>query len=376
MDDNDRHRHQHHQHHHHHHSHEPHERFAPPPVCPVEHLSAAVQSLDTVRALHSTVVSLRSALEEAHREIDQLKKQIAIGVDIDSGKEFRRSQDNLDKIETDRTPTTRPTTESPKVPSARKSRRLSGNVQKHSAGSYSIRVLPEDIRIVSAATAAEGSTENQRKSKMASKIDVQIKVSSNFKPHKRGSDEVASAENTAGSSSEMITTESDSHADTDPASDVDTRAEGAAAVVVPLAPQNDDDEEGSADRRNVTPPKRTPSSEGENSVFEDANAKAQHGPIQTEPSEEVDDIELIFSADDKDFEQQQDDEDLVSITGDYEPWEKTGKSGTPVLVNFGSIGSDTDAGAGAVGGPVATGSGASMFDMGREDSYDSFYPVS
>lgn len=54
--------------------------------------------------------------------------------------------------------------------------------------------------------------------------------------------------------------------------------------------------------------------------------------------EEVDDIELIFSSDDKEYPQ----EDLVSISY-YEPWQACGQSGTPVLLNFGRIGSD-DAG--------------------------------
>lgn len=54
--------------------------------------------------------------------------------------------------------------------------------------------------------------------------------------------------------------------------------------------------------------------------------------------EEVDDIELIFSSDDKEYPQ----EDLVSISY-YEPWQVCGQSGTPVLLNFGRISSD-DAG--------------------------------
>lgn len=61
----------------------------------------------------------------------------------------------------------------------------------------------------------------------------------------------------------------------------------------------------------------------------------------SENHEEVDDIELIFSADDKDFAQ----EDLVSI-GDYEPWEKAGTSDTPVLVNFTELPSDQESSAG------------------------------
>lgn len=198
--DHDAERHQQHRQQHHHHHHHSHERFEPPPICPVEHLSAAVQSLDTVRALHSTVVSLRTALEEAHREIDQLKKQIRIGEDIESGKEFRRSLDNLSDRPATVTAEVRSSSAARKsgptgcstAPSGRKSRRLSGSSssssrkpppppptqkqhqpQKH--GSYSIRVHPEDIRITS------GSCGPEHRKPMASKIDVQIKVSSNFK---------------------------------------------------------------------------------------------------------------------------------------------------------------------------------------------------
>lgn len=52
--------------------------------------------------------------------------------------------------------------------------------------------------------------------------------------------------------------------------------------------------------------------------------------------EGLDDIELIFSSDDKELPQ----EDLVSISY-YEPWQLCGKSGTPILVNFNSISSET-----------------------------------
>lgn len=51
--------------------------------------TVAFQSLDTVRALHRTVVSLRKALEKAHREIDSLKKQITVKDDIEEGKKYR-----------------------------------------------------------------------------------------------------------------------------------------------------------------------------------------------------------------------------------------------------------------------------------------------
>lgn len=54
--------------------------------------TVAIQSLDTVRALHQTVVSLRKALEEAHREIDTLKKRITVNEDIEEGKKYREHQ--------------------------------------------------------------------------------------------------------------------------------------------------------------------------------------------------------------------------------------------------------------------------------------------
>lgn len=53
--------------------------------------------------------------------------------------------------------------------------------------------------------------------------------------------------------------------------------------------------------------------------------------------DEVDDIELILSSDDKEYPQ----EDLVSISY-YEPWQLCGQSGTPVLVNFNNISSDNE----------------------------------
>lgn len=55
--------------------------------------TVAFQSLDTVRALHQTVVSLRKALEDAHREIDTLKKHITVKDDIEEGKRYREQEE-------------------------------------------------------------------------------------------------------------------------------------------------------------------------------------------------------------------------------------------------------------------------------------------
>lgn len=82
-------------------------------------------------------------------------------------------------------------------------------------------------------------------------------------------------------------------------------------------------------------------SEGDNSVFTDGHVtptEPEMGAVggvvaprkpQADVQEEVDDIELIFSSEDKDFAQ----EDLVSFT-EYEPWQEPGGTGTPILVKF------------------------------------------
>lgn len=51
----------------------------------------------------------------------------------------------------------------------------------------------------------------------------------------------------------------------------------------------------------------------------------------------MDDIELILSSDDKEYTQ----EDFVSISY-YEPWQLSGQTGTPVLVNFNNISPDNE----------------------------------
>lgn len=134
------------------------------------------------------------------------------------------------------------------------------------------------------------------------------------------------------------------------------------------------------------------SSEGDNSVFGESTTKATDpAPSvkkQQENSEEVDDIELIFSSDDKDYGQ----DDLVSIGGDYEPWEKAGSSGTPILMNFATVGSDQETDVNfnrdvQMEGEQLLRSTSDMVDqenrgpsndsveIHRDDSYDTFDPV-
>ncbi|ETN64840.1 hypothetical protein AND_003404 [Anopheles darlingi] len=58
--------------------------------CPYSDSSSSLQSyvrpFDTVRALHETVVSLRTALEESRREVDQLRQQITVRDTVEQGR--------------------------------------------------------------------------------------------------------------------------------------------------------------------------------------------------------------------------------------------------------------------------------------------------
>lgn len=51
--------------------------------------SIPIQPIDTVHALHQTIVHLRDALDAANHEIVTLKKQITVNDDIELGKQYR-----------------------------------------------------------------------------------------------------------------------------------------------------------------------------------------------------------------------------------------------------------------------------------------------
>lgn len=148
------------------------------PECPVEHLSAAIQSLDTVRALHQTVVSLRAALEDAHREIEHLKKHISINVDIDNGKVFRQSADNLNTLDTDTATANKPAT-------VKLDKRF-----VRDCGVYKLH--------------PRSTSDADRRRPMASKIDVKIKVSSNIKLNEVGSSTSEEATTTDNNSGKLV----------------------------------------------------------------------------------------------------------------------------------------------------------------------------
>lgn len=70
------------------------------------HLLHTLESLDTVRALHQTVVALRKALESSQLEIQKLKKQITVQHEVDDGKTFKNEQDPIPRNKVQ--PTTKP----------------------------------------------------------------------------------------------------------------------------------------------------------------------------------------------------------------------------------------------------------------------------
>ncbi|XP_053670371.1 uncharacterized protein LOC128720703 [Anopheles nili] len=59
-------------------------------------LQSYVRPFDTVRALHETVVSLRTALEESRREVDQLRQQINVRDTVEQGRSVSRASVSKD----------------------------------------------------------------------------------------------------------------------------------------------------------------------------------------------------------------------------------------------------------------------------------------
>lgn len=165
--------------------------------------SVALQSLDTVRALHQTVVSLRTALEDAHREIETLKKQIVITNDIEEGKKFREQIVEDVPIETATNQTIDQTQnsdndesdEDDEVPEATDTvHDKEEECEKHSKSrkqvtSTATRIFIDNHRIRNSekttvtlpAITTEQHHYSARTPRMASKIDVKIKLSSNIK---------------------------------------------------------------------------------------------------------------------------------------------------------------------------------------------------
>lgn len=168
----------------------------------------AIRSIDTVRSLHQTVVSLRTALDESRQEIEKLKKQILINSEIQDARQCNHpinlSQQidykalgekvsELEKIYYKAHPKGHSSQEDLTAPTKVDSELLSdenkattsaeslNKVRKGDGYKKTISLVP-DITIStqnlndSNISATGGNTNNQ----MASRIDVKIKVSSNI----------------------------------------------------------------------------------------------------------------------------------------------------------------------------------------------------
>lgn len=161
----------------------------------------AVRSIDTVRALHQTVVSLRSALDESRQEIEKLKKQIIVNSEIQDARpcvhpgivsqsiDYKTLGDKVSELEkiyykSHPKPIEEATNESSTCNAKEevvKDVVPKPNSDAKRASNFSlvphISISTQNINDTSThATGGGGSANNQ----MASRIDVRIKVSSNI----------------------------------------------------------------------------------------------------------------------------------------------------------------------------------------------------
>uniref|UniRef100_A0A1B0EVV8 Uncharacterized protein n=1 Tax=Lutzomyia longipalpis TaxID=7200 RepID=A0A1B0EVV8_LUTLO len=323
--------------------------------CPVGtsvNFCPAVHSLDTVRALHQTVVSLRTALDDARREIDKLKRQIHVQTDIEQGKIYRTNQPGQKDEEV----------------KSEKSVRIT-KCTKDNEKTPRVTIDP----VVSVTAEPSGGDIHEGKIRgMASKIDVKIKVSSNIHVDSSSSSEQnthrSSQEEQEPPCQEDVEQKDDPGASKPPEESQEKtetfKTEGKSLKIHVTSEENltlvktgdeinitqnsnenlhlDIDDNSMSDGDNsvftegAITPAENPTAADEAAREDKAQAEDDKEETEKKEQEEVDDIELIFSSDDnKDLMQ----EDLVSIS-DYEPWQAPGSSGTPVLVNYCSLPSE------------------------------------
>lgn len=358
----------------------------------------AIRSIDTVRALHQTVVSLRSALDESRQEIEKLKKQIIINNEIQDARPCHHpdvaSQSSIDyKTLGDKVSELEKIYFKSHPKEATDDEHVEADVKKNETKAKS------DAKKVSLAPAISISTQNINdtsthhstggSNQMASRIDVKIKVSSNINVDGNDTSTDASerSDSPAQPPSETDTKEDDAKST---ASEKKTKRVTPPKVEVEMyedSNTNTFNVDGknvkirvtSEDNVNVTRSNDRISiqqssseylnldiddmSEGDNSVFtegattpieqrlqqvedfgsdneaaadEDGELPREEREDNEDIPEEVDDIELIFSSEDnKDAIQ----EDLVSLS-EYEPWQESGDPGQPVLTKFSTLTSE------------------------------------
>lgn len=195
---------------------------------PIENISSvALQSLDTVRSLHQTVVSLRTALEDARREIETLKKQIVITNDIEEGKKYReqivndvpielatnlnadqssnqsQSEDSENGEDDESNATEIKENKEHEQHSKQTRKQITSTATRIFIDDHRIR-NSEKTKVILPINTTEQQHYSARTPRMASKIDVKIKLSSNIKldscndSSSNCSDATTSAESTSG----------------------------------------------------------------------------------------------------------------------------------------------------------------------------------
>lgn len=357
----------------------------------------ALQSIDTVRALHQTVVSLRSALDESRQEIEKLKKQIIINNEIQEArpchhpdiasqsidyKTLGEKVSELEKIYYK----TYPRNEAKEVTFTDEAPTSGADVKKTDAKSDAKRTsqfsLVPNIS-VSTQNLNDTTTHTATGTSMASRIDVKIKVSSNI--NVENNDSSSGTSERSDSPAQQSETEGEGKKEKSPDekrenpkvevemyedSNTNTFNVDAKNLKIKVTTEDNINITKSSDRISINQTSTEylnldidDMSEGDNSVFtEGATTPIEQRMAQVEdvgsdnevapdddgglPREEqedneeilddVDDIEVIFSSDDnKDIIQ----EDLVSIS-EYEPWQEDGDASTPILTKFSTLTSE------------------------------------
>jgi hypothetical protein len=360
----------------------------------------AVQSIDTVRALHQTVVSLRSALDESRQEIEKLKKQIIVHNEIKDARpcfhpittsqftDHKTLGDKVSELEKIYYKSHPKEPENPvKSPSCSANEKFVK--EPHAKKAPDLSLLPH----ISISTQNLNETSNHTKggnmnSQIGSRIDVKIKVSSNIN---------VEHESSSGSSERSLSPKQQSEPDTDAKDgepsrqcsqdqrdnpkievkmfeDKNTHSFNVDAKNLKIKVTSEDNvsitkssekigiQQSSSEYLNLDIDEL---SEGDNSVFTEGATTPYEQRLQQvdenesdnelllnddgelprderdeihDIPEEVDDIELIFSSDISDENKDVIQEDLVSLS-EYEPWNET-ENGRPVLTKYSTLTSE------------------------------------
>lgn len=289
-----------------------------PPSVALQSCAQANQSLDTVRSLHQTVVSLRNALDDARREISNLKKQMTVQTVIEEGKTFKENDPGHKPIEEEKSSSTVNSNSGPKMGSQIDVKiRVSSNLNVSTSSEMEEgKAAPDSARSVV-----------NIKLLSQEQLNVSQQEESLYTFNQSVNEEVHLDGGNAEQEEERVSLieEENSHSEHPLIGDGDEKSlsDGDNSVF------GDSKEGGGADQddhEEVEPAKH----------FRPKNTL--HIPHQklsrahSDTQEEVDDIELIFSSDDHHRELHG--EEMVSISSTFEPWQKPGSSGTPVLLSF------------------------------------------